>query len=106
MAELLRGNGNLRKIEPKDNQRFTWIEIRALLGDSVHLILLDKTNVLLVQEKSSRQANDKATALVRKYLFGRKAPADKIAMICGDALLARHGELRLEQILAGVELVI
>jgi hypothetical protein len=102
MAELLRGNGDLQKMEPKGkNQGFTWDEIRTLLGDSVRLVPLDKNRVLLVQEEPSRQViNAKATALVSTRLLTRKPPADQASIICGDVLVVTFKELRLARILA------
>lgn len=107
MADLLLGNGNMRKIEPRDkNQGFTWNEIRSLLGEFVRLVPLDEIRILLVQEYPSRQTiNATATAMVATSLRTRRPPADQAPIICGRVLIARFTELRVAQILAHVGLV-
>jgi len=108
MAKLLRANGDVLKMKPMNKNRgLTGLEIRALLGAAVHLLPLDRNRMMLMQGNTHEHTlsiNQRAMQLLERSRHSRQAPAREIVIIRGDVLVARYEELRLEQILALVEL--
>lgn len=88
MAILIKQDGVLEEITPKDNKKFTLEEAQSLVGGYVQVVRLDRKNILLVNEDGknlSLEYNEAATILLRKKYRCQD-------YIVGNVVLCRNNE--------------
>jgi len=102
MATLFCTDGTVQKIVPKSREQgFTEVDILNLLGSSIQAVPLDKNRLLFIHADTSNQSrNSKATEFARGALRTREVPANEIRVIYGNALVVRHEEMGVGQLLA------
>lgn len=89
MATLIKTDGSLTEIEPKNGQKFELEELQQYVQGYIELVFLKKDRLLVINDdgKSHLSLNEKATEIAHNE--AAIYPRD---YICGDAVLCKDWE--------------
>ena len=89
MAILMKTNGGVENVNPKDGKKFTLEELQGFVGGLIEAITLEQGDVAFINEEgklTGMEKNEKATEMVQGILF----PDDFIA---GPMLVCKSDEV-------------
>lgn len=73
MAKIIRANGEIETIKPKNGKDFQLQELQSIVGGYIEIINLDATNRLMVVDEEGKLKgypyNEKATELIHNETF-------------------------------------
>lgn len=93
MAQIIKTNGFVQSVEPKNEKDFTLKELQLFVGGYIEIVQLDNGYIMVVNEEGKLHGlehNKVASELFRRHaLWGNRHD-----IIVGDALVCKADEVK------------